>query len=216
MNLWNTTNWWPTSLISNSDSSSPVTILLSAHGFLKGVVQRQRLQADRKLQENERRHLLYLPGWRCRAAQPWSCHRCCKGGATRAAGSAWDLWPLHRPHQIPPLGPTQRTQTGITKTRNAFACLNVQVQTCVKLPFVNIRLQVFLRKIPQQLNSSPSWPLMCCEVNTMMWFRDWTRTDLLGFTEFFHVVREMLHAVLSQLQVDGFLEFTQKKNQIKF
>lgn len=37
--------------------------------------------------------------------------------------------------------------------------------------------------------------------------RNLTETDLFSLAEFLHVIGETLHAVLSQLQMDSFLEF---------
>lgn len=34
-----------------------------------------------------------------------------------------------------------------------------------------------------------------------------TEADLFSFAEFLHIIGEVLHAVLSQLQMDSFLEF---------
>lgn len=44
-----------------------------------------------------------------------------------------------------------------------------------------------------------------------MQFNEWAWADLFSFAEFLHIVGEVLHAILSQLQVDSFLEFRQKK-----
>lgn len=50
----------------------------------------------------------YLQGWKCRAAQLWSCLGCCRGGAAQAARSSWDPSPLDRPHLSPLPGPARR------------------------------------------------------------------------------------------------------------
>lgn len=50
----------------------------------------------------------YLQGWKCRAAQLWSCLGYCRGGAAQAARSSWDPSPLHRPHPSPLPGPAWR------------------------------------------------------------------------------------------------------------
>lgn len=54
------------------------------------------------------KYAAYLQGWKCRAAQLWSCLGCCRGGAAQAARSSWDLSPLNRPHPSPLPGPARR------------------------------------------------------------------------------------------------------------
>lgn len=143
------------------------------------------------------RHPLYLQGWRCRAAQLWSCRRCCTGGATRAAGSAWGPSPSHHPHLIPRPGPTQENPNAIifqpllawrTPEIHLYACMLVYFCMCTYkgpiLSYVDLpNLNIILASTAQERSKwGPSCSLVCRVVNMFVSEREQTCSALQSFS----------------------------------
>lgn len=194
---------------------------------------------------HERREV-YRQGWRCKAAQLWSCHGCCMGEAAQAAGSSWDLSPSTHPHLTPLPGPAQRqtvhlqgstpSPSGTWRAQHThfYPAFPEKVVWCQnkKVMGVTVLFKVTLQRHMPAVIRLLTWQMLPLLTKSPLPYHlveaglngkkfslcsnktkkkdDGAEEDLFSFAEFLHVVWEMFHAVFRQLEMNSFLEFTNR------